>query len=279
MDAMGTSATISGAFTGINVAGASASYDVSGNTIGNSTNPNLRMGNLTTGANLSNVGTTFGIATGTAIFNGILNQVNVPVAGTIGTVALPNTIRNASLNSSSATASIRGITSSGSPIISNNAINNLTTQSTNNGLASTLLAGMGIFLNGNLAGTVVKNNTINTLSLANTTANGTNIAAIAIFGSSTDVYANKIYDINNASTSVTAATPGTASGLFMRQPSGVMNFYNNMISLGNAQTSNTAFNGIWQQNSVVAYTLNAYFNTINIEGTATAGAQPSFLFK
>ncbi len=276
MDIMGTTASISGGFNGINVAGAPSSYDVSGNTIGNSTNPNLRMGNLTTGANLSNVGTTFGIATGTAQFNGILNQVTVPVVGTIGTVALPNTIRNASLNSSNTTSSIRGITSSGISIISNNSINNLTTQSTNSALANTLLAGMGIFLSGNSAGTVIRNNTINSLSLANTTTLGTNITAIAIFGSSADIFANKIYDINNASTSVTAATPGTASGLFLRQPTGTYNFYNNMISLGNGQTTNTSFNGIWQQNSVVAYTLNAYFNSINIEGAAAAGAQPSF---
>ena len=49
-----------------------------------------------------------------------------------------------------------------------------------------------------------------------------------------------------------------------------------MVSLGSGQTTNTSFNGIWMQNTAIPYTLNAYFNTINIEGTAVAGAQPSF---
>ncbi len=275
LDAMGTTAAISGGINGINIAGTSSSYDVSGNTIGNTTNPNLRMGNLTTGANLSNVGTTFGIATGTAQFNGILSSQTT--TGTIGTAALPNIIRNASLNSSNTSASIRGITASGSPVISNNNINNITSQSTNASVSSTLLAGMGIFLNSiSTNGAVVKNNTISSLSLTNTTATGTNITGVAIYAGSTDLFGNKIYDIGNASTSTTAATPGTASGFFLRQPGGTINIYNNMVSLGNGQTTNTSFNGIWQQNSVVVYVLNAYFNSINIEGPGATGAQPSF---
>jgi hypothetical protein len=277
LDAMGTSATLSGGIIGINVAG-TGPYSVVGNTIGNTTSPNLRMGNLTTGANLSNVGTTFGIATGTAQFNGILNA-NTAIGGIIGTLISPNTIRNASLNSSSTTASIRGITSAGTPSIIGNNINNLTTTSTNAGVASTLLAGMGIFLNSiSTNGAIVANNTINTLSLSNTTATGTNLCGIAVYAGTTDIYKNRIYDLVNASTSTTAATPGTASGIFLRQPAGVQTIYNNMISLGNGQTTNTSFNGLWLQNSVVAYTLNAYYNSINIEGVAASGAQPSFCF-
>ena len=275
LDAMGATATVSGGINGINTAGPSSSYDISGNTIGNSTNPSLRMGNLTTGANLSNVGTTFGVATGVGQFNGILSSQTG--AGIIGTQALPNIIRNASLNSSSATASIRGITASGIPTISYNNINNITSQTTSVTLASTLLAGMGIFLNSiSTVGAVVNNNTINSLSLTNTTASGTNLCGIAIYAGSSTFNANKIYDLVNASTSVSTTLPGTASGIFLRQPAGAQNIYNNMISLGNGQTTNTAFNGIWQQNSVVIYNLNAYHNSINIEGVAAAGAQPSF---
>jgi hypothetical protein len=275
LDAMGTTAaTTSGGINGINIAGAPTSYNVSGNTIGNSTLPNLRMGNLTTGANLSNIGTTFGIATGTSMFNGILSTATT--AGTIGTAALPNTIRNAAQNSSGTTASIRGITAAGIPTISYNLINNLSSQSTNVALSSTLLAGMGIFLNSiSGVGAVVNNNTIHSLSLLNATTTGTNICGVAIYANTTNLFNNNIYNITNASTSVTAATPGTASGFFLRQPGGIISIYNNMVSLGNGQTTNTAFNGIWQQNSAVAYTLNAYHNTINIEGTVIAGAQPS----
>ncbi len=277
IEAMGTTASISGSITGINSAGTAGNFTILNNTIGNSTNPNLRMGNLTTGASLSNIGTTFGIATGLGTFNGILNSATGPV--TIGSAAAPNTIRNASLNSSStsSSASFRGITSSGSPVISSNIINNLTSATANVSVSSTLLAGMGIFLNSiSTTGAVVTGNIINTLSLTNTTATGTNLCGIAIYAGASTVHGNKIYDLTNASTSVTAATPGTASGIFLRQPAGAQNIYNNMISLGNGQTTNTSFNGIWQQNSVVAYTLNAYHNSINIEGVAAAGAQPSF---
>lgn len=276
IDAMGTTASICGAINGINTAGTTTSINISGNTIGNSTNPNLRMGNLTTGANLSNVGTTFGTATGIGIFNGILNSTTGAI--TIGTVSLPNIIRNASLNTSNATtASFRGIVSSGIPTISYNSISNLTSANGNIALSSTLLAGMGIFLNSiSTAGAVVNNNTINSLSLTNVGAVGSNICGIAIYAAASTITRNKIYDISNLSTSVTTTAPGTASGIFLRQPSGIQTITNNMISLGNGQTANTAFNGIWQQNSVVSYTLNEYFNTINIEGTVTSGAQPSF---
>ncbi|MEI9912786.1 MAG: hypothetical protein WDO71_25955 [Bacteroidota bacterium] len=136
---------------------------------------------------------------------------------------------------------------------------------------------MGIFLNSiTIAGAVVNSNTINSLSLSNTGTVGNNIAGIAIYAGTSTISNNQIYDINNASTSTATATPGTATGIFLRQPNGTITLYNNMISLGNGQATNTAFNGIWQQNSAVAYTLNEYFNTINIEGTAATGAQPSF---
>ena len=279
IDAMGTTASICGGFNGINIAGTMTSYDVSGNTIGNSTAPNLRMGNLTTGANLSNVGTTFGAATGVGTFNGILSTQTG--AGTIGTAALPNIIRNGTINSSNTgtASSIRGITASGIPTISYNTISNLAAQSANTALGTTFLAGMGIYLNSiSSNGAVVSYNTINSISLTNPVTTGTNVAGIAVYAGTTTINNNKIYDLRNASTSTTPATPGTASGIFLRQPSGVQTIYNNMISLGNGQTTNTAFNGIWMQNSAIAYTLNAYYNSINIEGIPSAGAQPSFCF-
>ncbi|MFN8242798.1 MAG: PKD-like domain-containing protein [Ferruginibacter sp.] len=275
LDAMGTTATLSGSINGINVAGTSTSYTINNNIVGNSTNPNLRTGNLTTGANLSNVGTTFGVASGSVTCVGILSSLTS--AGNIGTVAQPNIIRNMSINASGASTSVRGITASGSPLIVGNQINNITSASTNTGVASTLLAEMGIFLNSiSTNGAVVSRNVINSLSLNNTTTSGTNLAAIAVYAGTTEISYNRIYDLSNASTSTTTTTPGTASAIFMRQPAGTQSVFNNMISLGNGQTANTSFNGIWQQNSAVAYTLNCYFNSINIEGTAASGAQPSF---
>ena len=280
IDAMGTTSSLAGSITGINIAGASSSYDVSGNTIGNATNPNLRMGNLTTGTSLSNVGTTFGSASGLALFRGIFSEIaTVTSSGTIGTDALPNIIRNAASTSTSSSnnGGIRGITATGTPVIRNNTITNLSTSSANASVTNTLLAGMGIFMNSaSVNGAVVTKNTISNLALTNAGALGTNLAGIALYGGTTEVSGNNISRLSNASTSTTATTPGTVSGIFLRQPGGVQTISNNMISLGNGQTTNTSFIGIWQQNSAVSYTLNAYHNTINIEGAAASGAQPSF---
>jgi len=286
LDAMGT-ASNSGSITGINTTGGTTGViNVSNNTIGNSVNPNLRMGTLTTGGNLSNTGTTFGIATGAGVFRGILNSSTGAV--TIG----PNNIRNASLNSSSTSAAFRGIehTSSagGVYVISNNTITNLTTTSTNVNLSpfgTNMLTGVGILINGNTAGTSVIQNTISLLSLSNSTTNGTNIAGIGIAqGNLTSVSRNVIYDLSNASTSTSITLPGTVSGIFIRSGNSIsgistsQSYFNNMITLGNTQTSNTCFVGIWGNHAQTTdpSVVNVYYNSVYITGTVTSGAQPSF---
>ena len=240
-DAMGT-ASNSGSIVGISTSGGTTGIiNNFNNTIGNSANPNLRMGTLTLGGNLSNVGDTFGIGTGVGVFRGIQNSSTGAV--TIG----PNTIRNASLNSSSSSAAFRGIehTSSagGVYVISNNTITNLTTASTNVNLSpfgTNMLTGVGILINGNTAGTSVTQNTISLLSLTNTTTNGTNLAGIGIAqGNLTSVSRNVIYDLSNASTSTSVTLPGSVSGIFIRSGGSIsgsntsQSYFNNMITLGN----------------------------------------------
>ncbi|MEP6793022.1 MAG: hypothetical protein ABJB16_01760, partial [Saprospiraceae bacterium] len=274
IDAMGTTATLSGGITGINSAGTLGTFTISNNIIGNTTNPNLRMGNLTTGANLSNVGTTFGTASGTGTFTGILNSAT-------GTVNInTNTIRNASVNTSAVGASFRGInTSAGTYTISNNLINNITSMNTNSTVSTGLLGGVGILGQGGTAGSVITLNTINNLELSNTTTLGTNVAGISLSNTSVEVSRNKICDLKNSSTSVTVTTPGTASGVFIRSGTAAVNtnIINNMITLGTGQTTNTSFIGIWgnhgsspNPNDIL------YFNSIRIEGVAASGANPSF---
>ncbi|MFZ4707798.1 MAG: beta strand repeat-containing protein, partial [Bacteroidales bacterium] len=276
IDAMGTTATICGAITGINSAG-TGTFLISGNTIGNATNPNLRMGNLTTGTNLSNVGTTFGVTSGTSTFNGILNGSTGSV--TIGTLSLPNTIRNASQNSTSTTALFRGIqTTAGTPVISFNTISNITSAGTSVSFSNGGVGGIGIYM---YVGTtpVITNNTIFNLSLTNTGTGGYNLAGISYTGPATSmtISKNKIYGLSNASTSTTTTAPGTATGIFIRDGFGIStSIDNNMISLGNGQTTNTAFIGIWAQYGLgSSTTYKIYHNTINIEGTVVTGAQPS----
>lgn len=282
LDAMGTTATISGGINGIGIAG-SGSFTVIANTIGNSTNPNMRMGNLTTTGNLSNVGSTFGIASGTGAFKGILATSTGPTK-LVGTASFPNNIRNASLNSSSASSSFRGIEISGAagvPFVSGNSITNITSTSTNVSITSGGVAGIGIYVVSGAAGSTLAGNLINSLALTNTTTNGTNLAGISTAATTVTISKNLIYGLSNASTSTTVTTPGTASGILIR--SGValaaINVSNNMISLGVGETSNTSFIGIWgQHGSTPDPITNIYFNSINIEGAASSGAQPSFCY-
>jgi hypothetical protein len=285
LDAMGTTASISGGITGINTAGTLGSYNISNNTIGNTTNPNLRMGNLTEAGNLSNTGTTFSAATGTSAFRGILNGANGTV--TIG----PNTIRNASQNSTSTSSIMRGIeqtasttTGAGILTITGNTIQNLTTASTNSSLSvfSNYTTASGIILNGSLANAVVTLNNISLISLSNTTTAGTNVAGIAIGQANNPVISrNTIFDLSNASTSTNALTPGSISGILVRSgstASSPINVVNNMISLGTSQATNTCIVGIWGNHgqSTDPSVTNIFYNSVHITGTVSSGAQPSF---
>ncbi|TAE80293.1 MAG: hypothetical protein EAY81_10575, partial [Bacteroidetes bacterium] len=279
IDAMGSTATFCGGVTGISTAG-TGTFTIVGNNIGNTTNPNLRMGNLLTGTNLSNVGTTFSAASGTALFRGIANAASGTV--TIGSALLPNIVQNASVNSTGTGASFRTIEiTNGTYLITNNTIRNITSASSNVTVANAALAGVGIYSNGGTVGSIINKNTIHSLSLTNTTTSGTNIAGVSVANASIDVTSNTIYNITNASTSVTLTTPGTASGIMLRSgtTSANTNVINNMISLGNGQTTNTCFIGIWSNHgSSPNPNVNIYHNTIHIEGTVTSGAISSFGF-
>ena len=288
IDAMGTTSSITGGFNGINSAGTGGNFDISGNTIGNNTNPNIRTGNLTTGANLSNVGTTNGLVTGTGVgkVQGIFNAASGIVI--IGTPAKPNTIRNMFQNSSgtATSSSVVGInsTASGTITISNNSITNLAGMNAYATLSNGEASAMGIMVRGGaVSGSTIISNTINNIAMNNTGAIGTNVLGIAIAANTNIVVTrNRIYNLINLSTSVTATAPGAACGILIRSGAVTgtpVNINNNMISLGNAQTTNTSFIGIWGQHGSTPDPINnIYFNSVNIEGTVAAGAQPSFCF-
>ncbi|MFZ4523060.1 MAG: T9SS type A sorting domain-containing protein [Bacteroidales bacterium] len=278
LDAMGTIATATGAMNCINIEGTGGTIIVSGNTIGNANNPNLRMGNLTTGAFLSNAGTTFGQATGSGIFYGIRNTNTGTV--TLGASGLPNIIRNAYQNSTNANALFRVILSSAGTVnVSYNTIQNISSGAAGVSYGSGGLAGVGILMATGSQNPVVTNNTISGLSLTNSGTGGYTLAGIVYHNpaGSVTVSKNRISGLSNASTSVSTTAPGTATGIFIANGAGVpTSIDNNMISLGNGQTTNTTFIGIWPQLlASVATTMKIYYNTINIEGSVATGAQPS----
>jgi hypothetical protein len=274
IESMGSTASLCGGITGINTS-SSGTVTVSNNTIGNSTNPNLRMGNLTTGGNLSNTGDTFGATTGFGAFKGIAN-------GSAVTVTISNnTIRNASLNGTSGSTQnfFRGIeqtASSGSTTIQSNSITNITSILRNFTLNPP--AGQGIYIGGNAPGTNITQNTISALSLTNVTDSATSIAGIGLTsGTSVNVSKNTIYDLSNASKATSTTVPGTTSGIYVRGLTTSMNIFNNMISLGNAQSTNTCIVGIWGNHALSSTSVvNIYYNSVHITGTVSSGAQPSF---
>lgn len=278
LDAMGALSTTCGSINGINVEGSGGTVIVSGNTIGNSTNSNLRMGNLLSGTNLSNVGTTFSTATGSATFQGIRNAQTGTV--TIGTQVSPNVIQNLSLNSSATGAYTRGIYSAGgSNNISYNTITNLSSATSGASYSLTALSTVGILSSAGISSSISKN-LISNISITNTGASGYTLAGIVYTAPVTaiTVSKNKIWGLSNGSTSVSATAPATAIGIYIRDGGGVnTSIDNNMISLGNGQSSNTSFIGIWPQyNTSTPTTLKLYYNTINIEGTVISGAAPTF---
>ena len=257
-----SAATIIHSLNGINAAGTAGNFSISSNTIGSATSDAFRTG-------------TSGTTTGAGTMWGIRNTAT-------GTVSIStNTLNNLSNYTTSSSGTIRGIeSSSGTATISGNNISNLKADNTNTSLSSGGLGSVGIYLQGGNSGQSISQNTISNLSLTNTTTSGTNVTGISITSAtSLSITRNKVFGLSNASTSTTATTPGTASGIFLRSPATDITIANNMISLGNFQTTNTTFIGLWNQNGLAStYITKAYFNSINIEGTVTTGAQPSFGF-
>ncbi|MBK7432586.1 MAG: hypothetical protein IPI66_00985 [Chitinophagaceae bacterium] len=268
LQSSGTTAAVAGAVFGINVSGVAASMSITGNTIGNGTANNMRAGTL-------------GLTTGNSLASGI----NATSTSTIANYS-NNTIQNFASYGTGTTGYIRGIqtTTTGTTTaatISGNTITNLTSDNANVSFGNGQLGAVGIYFAAGLNATI-SGNTISNISLINTTTSGTNAAGISVAAAlGTTLSNNKIFNITNASTSTSVTLPGTVSGVFVRgHTNGTpLSFINNMISLGDGQSTNTCFIGLWSANSNgPVFSNNIYFNSIHISGNATSGAQPSFCF-
>ncbi len=255
-----------GVFSGnincIEASGAGGTVVITKNIIGNTQPNNIRNGVL---------GTTTGTGQMRAIFNTNTGIVSITL----------NTITNLT-NNTSGTGLFRAIEcQSGTAIINSNTISAIATNGTFANVTTPL--GVGILVTDITPGVIVSQNTISGLSAVNTIASANNIDGIYV-GSTTNgiiVTRNQIYGLSNASTSVSVTAPSVVSGIICINANiaNPMTLANNMISLGNGQTTNTSFIGIWSQASASQnYTARIYYNSINIEGTAASGAQPSFCY-
>jgi trimeric autotransporter adhesin len=266
LSSTGTTAAIAGAVTGINISGIPSALSITNNTIGNSTANNMLAGvNPTT--------------TGSSIVSGINLSGAIAVSSTI----TGNTVQNLTSFGTGTAGFVRGIWTgiSGASAfnISNNIVNNLTTNSASTAVGNGQLGAMGIYV-GTGTTPVISGNTVSNISNINAGAVSTNVAGIShTNGSNTLINGNRVFGITNASTATSTTLPGLACGVFIRGGASNLSIVNNMISLGTAQTTNTAFVGIVVYSGGGTPTVTQVFhNSIVISGTVAAGAQPSMCF-
>lgn len=261
----GVTATVAGSVTGINVSAIATSLNISNNTIGNTTVDNIRGGTL-------------GLTTGNALVTGIA----MPSTSAVATIS-NNTIRNLASYGTGTGGFVRGITTAaatGNPstyTITNNTITNLVTNAANTSIANGNTSAQGIQF-GVTTNSVISGNIISNISNINTGTNGSFVVGIAI-GNATNptISENRIFNLSNAGTSTSSTTPSIIAGVVIRSGTTQVNVVNNMISLGNGQTTNSAIIGIMANHGSTPDPVDRiYFNTINIEGSVAAGAQPSF---
>ena len=185
-----------------------------------------------------------------------------------------NTIQNLTGYGATTSGFTKGIytTTSGTTTaatIYNNTIRNLLTYSALTSYTSALNACTGIQFAAGLNATIY-GNTINGLNYGGTATTNVVVSGIALAAASqTKVYRNRIYDIRNNGKSNISTTPNVAVGIMVRGGTTNDSIYNNMISLGNGDTTNAAFTGIMLQMGSSACNSYIYYNTINIEGTVS----------
>jgi trimeric autotransporter adhesin len=261
----GITATVAGSITSINVSAIATSINISNNIIGNLTAENIRGGTL-------------GLTTGSSLVTGIA------MPSTSATATLNNnTIRNMASYGTGTAGFVRGITTASASgngstyTITNNTISNLVTNAANTTIANGNTSAQGIQL-GVTTNSVVSGNSIFNISNINSGTNGSYVAGIAI-GNATNptISNNRIFNLSNAGTSTTTTAPSIIAGIVIRSGTTQVNVVNNMISLGSGQTTNSAIIGIMCNHGSTPDPVNRiYFNSVNIEGTVTSGAQPSF---
>jgi hypothetical protein len=206
--------------------------------------------------------------------------LSISSSALVNPVVTGNTIANITNNSTYTSGSYTyGIYSSSSALLSlsGNTVHDITGASGYTSASSLSVAGMNI--TGSTNPTNIDNNSIYAIKNTNAGALATQVAGIYYSGNvNGSITRNTIYDIRNASTGTTVTAPPVAAGIVLYSPGTNISIYNNMISLGNSQTTNTSFTGI-MTNLNTTYNLKAYYNSINIEGTATSGALNSTAFR
>ena len=268
ISAPGRFSTTSSALVGFNISGAASELYVTNNTVGNASAHNFKAG-------------ISGSTTGST------KVVGIRLSGDpTSSIFSNNTIQNITAFGAGAAGYARGFTTTvGSTatttnpiLVSSNTVRNITSNSAltlvGNGRSGTV--GINISNGDNC---VINDNRISDIANINTMIDGSYVVGISVGNASNvNIYKNYISALRNAGRSTKIYEPSVAAGILIRSGKNNISIYNNMISLGSAQTTNTSFVGIQSNNG---FTPNPsiqkiYFNSVNIEGTASVGGQPSF---
>lgn len=194
-----------------------------------------------------------------------------------------NTIANMDAVANYASTFVRGIqinSNTSEANVTGNTVRDLySSSSSNNTSTSASIIGIQYSNSSNVSGSVANNTVFN---IAATDAGNSPTSAFGILlssGFNISMQSNRIYNISNLSTSISTNPAPVAAGISIAGASTSVNLLNNQITLGNAQTTNTQFNGIWLQfNSGNQLIVNAFNNSVLVTGTATSGSQQSFAF-
>ncbi|GAA4460107.1 hypothetical protein GCM10023093_02220 [Nemorincola caseinilytica] len=264
MNAVGSTTNISSGITGIQLTG-SATLSVTGNIIGsNSTANSINASTASTSGTGSQVAGIFCNATGSNTITGnTIANLNQAATTTGAHIMFGILINGASANS----------------VISGNNVHDLYSATANTTTTAGLTGITGISVSAAATTPTIANNTVNALVATNTAAVNTGVTGIGLSGATNGtISSNVIYDLRSQNTGTTATAPPYVAGILASNPTTAVTIINNMITLGNAQTSNTAFTGIMNNANSTA-TIKAYFNSIYISGTAASGALPTAGFQ
>ncbi len=218
------------------------------------------------------------VCNGSSTVRGI--SVSTPANVDPGIIISNNTIANMSGTGTQNTVSVGGILQGGSTVsvITGNRVYNLSTSSSNTSLSSAPAAfGISLAASTNF-GPIIANNTVYNIGANNNTATLTHAMGIVIqSANSARVNNNRVYDIRNLSTATSINPMATGSGIVAFGITNAIDIFNNQITLGNAQTNNTQYNGIWQ-NTSGGFDINCYYNSVLITGNNAAGSLASYAF-
>ena len=214
---------------------------------------------------------------GTGSCIGLQTSVNTLNAPTV--LIDSNIIANLTSTGVESAITNRGILNAGTsiPTITNNSVFNLSANCSNPSIVPPT-AVTGISCSGSSLGGTISNNLVYNISARNTGNVATSAVGIGItIANNILISNNRIIDISNLSTNSNISPPATVAGINIASIQSSATILNNQISLGTGQTNSPMFIGIWHSASG-NFTVNSFFNSVYIGGTATTGNSNSFAF-